>query len=64
MVASAFPNILIGEQIVSMSDSFYENHKILDRDAFGFYQSTLYLFILVRPDQFSNGYDLKITSSY
>lgn len=30
-------NFIKGDQIVSMSDSFYENHKILDREAFGFY---------------------------
>ena len=50
--------------VVSMSDTFFESCKVLDREAFGFYQSGLYLFILVRPDQFSNGYDLKVTSSY
>lgn len=50
-----------GELLVSFSDDFFKTIRLIDRDAFGFYQTPSYLFILVRPDQYSVGYDLKMS---
>lgn len=40
----------LGELLVSFSDDFFKTRRLLDKDAFGFYQTPSYLFILVRPD--------------
>lgn len=47
-----------------MSDDYFKTMKTIDSDAFGFYQSNKYLFVLVRPDIFSTGYDLKVAEGY
>ncbi|KAM3138353.1 hypothetical protein pb186bvf_009629 [Paramecium bursaria] len=50
-----------GELRVSYSDDFFKTTRPIEKDAFGFYQTQTYLFILVRPDPYSVGYDLKMS---
>ncbi|CAD8138729.1 unnamed protein product [Paramecium octaurelia] len=50
-----------GELKVSYSDDFFKTIKQIEKDCFGFYQTPTYLFLLVRPDQYSVGYDLKMS---
>lgn len=50
-----------GQLLVSYSDDFFKSVKQIDKDAFGFYQTPNYLFLLVRPDALSSGYDLKMS---
>lgn len=46
--------------IVSLSDDYFVNKKVISSEAFGFYQTYSYLFLLVRPDELSKGYDMEV----
>jgi hypothetical protein len=53
-----------GSQVVTYSDDFYSTSKVISHDAFGFHQSQSHLFLLVRPDQWSQGYDMDIQTAF
>jgi hypothetical protein len=52
-------HLLNGKQVVSYSDDLYVHHRVVSAEAFGFHQTYRYLFLLVRPDEYSQGYDLE-----
>lgn len=53
-----------GSYAVGYSDDYFKTLKVIRWDAFGYYQTPVYLFLLVSADSDSDGYDLEIAPSF
>lgn len=53
-----------GSYAVGYSDDYFKSTNIIRWHAFGYYQTPVYLFLLVRADPDSEGYDLEIAPSF
>jgi hypothetical protein len=53
-----------GSYVVTYSDDYFVTHQVIRWFAFGYYQTPVYLFLLVKADAQSEGYDLEIAPSF